>query len=199
MHKNEIFYAHRRLIINSVFEKGGPSVDKEQIIEDLFRKYNSYIYHFLVYYTQSTDVEDLVQECFLKALKGIQQFEGKADPKTWLVSIARRIAIDHHRRKQKQPHLPDNILQLIPSNQLHLEEYVIRKEEIQQIYKAINEMNKKDREVLILRGIMDLSVSETAEVLGWTKHKVNLTLHRALKKLQLQSKEWKEERDYGIQ
>jgi len=169
------------------------------MIEDLFRKYNSYIYHFLVYYTQSTDVEDLVQECFLKALKGIQQFEGKADSKTWLVSIARRIAIDHHRKKQKLPQLPDKLLQIIPSNQLHLEEYLIRKEEIQQIYKAINEMKKKDREVLILRGIMDLSVSETAEVLGWTKHKVNLTFHRALKKLQLQSKEWKEERDYGVQ
>ncbi|MGV3463992.1 MAG: RNA polymerase sigma factor [Heyndrickxia sp.] len=174
-------------------------MDKEHIIEDLFRKYNSYIYHFLVYYTQSMDVEDLVQECFLKALKGIHQFEGKADPKTWLVSIARHIAIDHHRRKQKLPHVPDNILQLIPSNQLHLEEYLIRKEEIQQIYKAINEMKRKDREVLILRGIMELSVTETAEVLGWTKHKVNLTLHRALKKLQLQSKEWKEERDYGFQ
>jgi len=174
-------------------------VDKERIIEDLFRKYNSYIYHFLVYYTQSTDVEDLVQESFLKALKGIHQFEGKADPKTWLVSIARRVAIDHHRRKQKQPHIPDNILQLIPSNQLHLEEYLIRQEEIQLIYKAINEMKKKDRDVLILRGIMDLSVSETAEVLGWTKNKVNLTLHRALKKLQLQSKGWEEEQDYGVQ
>ncbi|MBS4174723.1 RNA polymerase sigma factor [Bacillus sp. FJAT-49736] len=174
-------------------------MDKERIIEDLFQKYNSYIYHFLVYYTQSTDVEDLVQECFLKALKGIQHFEGKADPKTWLVSIARRVAIDHHRRKKRLLYLPENILPLIPSNQLHLEEYLIQKEEIQQIYKAINEMKRKDREVLILRGIMDLSVLETAEVLGWTKNKVNVTLHRALKKLQIQSKEWKEERDYGIQ
>lgn len=173
-------------------------MDKESIIEDLFIKYYSYIYHFLVYYTQSKDVEDLVQECFLKALKGIHQFEGKSDPKTWLVSIARRIAIDHHRRKQKLTQLPKSNLQQIPS-QTHLENQVIQKEEIQQVYMAINEMKKKDREVLILRGIMELSVTETAEILGWSKNKVNLTLHRALKKLQLQSSEGKEVTEYGVQ
>jgi RNA polymerase sigma-70 factor, ECF subfamily len=49
------------------------------------------------------------------------------------------------------------------------------------------------------RGIMDLSVDETADILGWSKNKVNLTLHRALKKLQVRSKEWKEETEYGVQ
>jgi RNA polymerase sigma-70 factor, ECF subfamily len=113
--------------------KGGLSLDKEKMIEQLFIKYNSYIYHFFVYYTQSTDVDDLVQECFMKALKGIHKFEGKSDPKTWLVSIARRVAIDHHRGKRKLNYFPESILQLIPSNQKHVDDQLILKENLQQI------------------------------------------------------------------
>ncbi len=43
--------------------------------------------------------EDLVQETFLSALKGINNFQGKSSLKTWLISILKRKIIDHYRKK----------------------------------------------------------------------------------------------------
>lgn len=63
------------------------------------------------------------------------------------------------------------------------EEIALQREEIQMLYKAMNDCNVNQRTVLILRFIKELSVAETAEVLGWTESKVKTTQHRALKVL----------------
>ena len=46
------------------------------------------------------DVEDLVQETFLIAMKKLSSFKGQSHPKTWLISIARNIVIDQYRRRK---------------------------------------------------------------------------------------------------
>jgi len=46
--------------------------------------------------------EDLVQETFLGALRGREQFKGASSERTWLVSILKRKIIDHLRRKHRE-------------------------------------------------------------------------------------------------
>lgn len=70
-------------------------------ISDWFYLYNKDIYHFLVYYIGSGDVEDLVQEVFIRAIKGFDSYQEQASPKTWLISIARHVAIDEIRRRKR--------------------------------------------------------------------------------------------------
>jgi len=45
--------------------------------------------------------EDLVQETFLSALKGVSNFQGNSSVETWLVSILRRKIIDYYRKKSR--------------------------------------------------------------------------------------------------
>lgn len=45
--------------------------------------------------------EDLVQETFLAALRGIENFKGESSLKTWLIGILRRKIVDHYRRSAK--------------------------------------------------------------------------------------------------
>ncbi|ANF51141.1 hypothetical protein A0O34_11720 [Chryseobacterium glaciei] len=45
------------------------------------------------------DAEDIIQETFLSAYKGLKQFEGKASVKTWLTSILKNKIIDYYRQK----------------------------------------------------------------------------------------------------
>jgi predicted RNA polymerase sigma factor len=54
----------------------------EELIEEWFINYEQAVTSFLVYYTNSLDVEDLVQDTFITAIKKFPQFKEKAHPKT---------------------------------------------------------------------------------------------------------------------
>lgn len=47
--------------------------------------------------------EDLVQDTLIAAVQNYSQFQGRAAPKTWLLSILRRKLVDHYRRRSQQP------------------------------------------------------------------------------------------------
>ncbi|KMZ42662.1 MULTISPECIES: RNA polymerase sigma factor [Bacillales] len=152
-------------------------------IEQWFLTYSQDVYRFLVYYTGRTDIDDLVQETFIRALKAMQGTEVE-NPKTWLFAIARNVAIDERRKTKLISWLPDIFLQHLVSHDITPEESLMLSENKRLLYEMINQLKSSYRDVLILRGIKGLSSKETAEVLGWTEAKVNLTLHRAMKAIQ---------------
>ncbi|NRS49647.1 RNA polymerase sigma factor [Brevibacillus sp. HB2.2] len=152
-------------------------------IEQWFLTYSQDVYRFLVYYTGRTDIDDLVQETFIRALKAMQGTEVE-NPKTWLFAIARNVAIDERRKAKLISWLPDIFLQHLVSHDKTPEESLILSEDKRLLYEMINQLKSSYRDVLILRGIKGLSSKEAAEVLGWTEAKVNLTLHRAIKAIQ---------------
>lgn len=149
-------------------------------IEQWFHAYSNDVYRFLVYYTGRTDIDDLVQETFIRALKAIQHTE-VANPKTWLFAIARNVAIDEKRKTKLLSWLPDLFLQHLVSPEKTPEESLELSEDKRLLYDIINQLKRSYKDVLILRGIKGLSSKETAEVLGWSESKVNITMHRALK------------------
>lgn len=170
-----------RPITQTTTVKGGEHVDKKALIEQWFLRYGDEIYKFLVYYTGTADVEDLVQEVFIKALQALDLFEGRAQPKTWLLSIARNTAIDHRRKQRLRKWLPDSWLQDVRDERKTPEEWLDLHEEQHELYRSLQQLKPAFREVLILRGIKELSARETADILQWSESKVNVTYHRALK------------------
>ncbi|WP_186672179.1 RNA polymerase sigma factor [Sporosarcina sp. BP05] len=61
---------------------------KNHTIEEWFQLYERDITSYLTSYTGSTDVEDLVQETFMIALKKNGWVKGQSHPKTWLMITA---------------------------------------------------------------------------------------------------------------
>ncbi|GAA0329939.1 hypothetical protein GCM10008967_20540 [Bacillus carboniphilus] len=160
-------------------------MSNKEIISQWFHEYSNDVYSFLVYYTGSTDVEDLVQEVFIKALKGLSTFKKEAQPKTWLIRIARNVAIDESRKRKSRAHhysVPIHEWQE-QGHELTPELMVDQQETKATLYQMIQSLKSNDRDVLILRGIKQLSVAETATILKWTESKVRSTYHRALQKL----------------
>ncbi len=163
-------------------------MSNQQIISDWFHDYSDDVYQFLIYRMGSTDVEDLVQEVFIRAIKGLDSFKGNAQPKTWLFSIARNVALDELRKRSRNKwksyltfdanqepvteETPDTLFQEIEENQ--------------KLYEAIQSLKSNYRDVIILRGIKDLTVTETSSILNWSENKVRSTYHRAKKALQKQ-------------
>jgi RNA polymerase sigma-70 factor, ECF subfamily len=157
-------------------------MDKDQMIEYWFNHYADMVKSFLVYYTNSIDADDLVQDVFIKAYNQFESFQGHSHPKTWLISIARNAAIDQARRRSRlkgilEKFKGDSLIQRTP------EEILLRNEVKRELYVKIKKLSSPQREVVILRGIMQLSIKETAEVVGVTEKQVSLIFHRALKKL----------------
>ncbi|WP_335870384.1 RNA polymerase sigma factor [Bacillus sp. 2205SS5-2] len=153
-------------------------MDREEKISEWFHLYSDDVYHFLLYRMGTTEVEDLVQEVFIKAIKGIDYFNGNSSPKTWLFTIARNVAVDEMRkRKWKKWTSFDSIQE--PSDTNTPETIWSKNESQNEIYQAIISLKPTYRDVVILRGIKDLSVSETASVLKWNENKVRITYHRA--------------------
>lgn len=72
-----------------------------QTMEQLYRAYRDDVYRYLCSLTRDADAaEDLLSETFLRALRGLGGYDGRADVKTWLCAIARNAWIDALRRKK---------------------------------------------------------------------------------------------------
>jgi RNA polymerase sigma-70 factor (ECF subfamily) len=159
---------------------------EENEITDWFKEYHNDIYNFLIYYTGSMDVEDFVQETFVKAVRNIHKFKGGSSPRTWLISIARNVVIDASRKRRKEEIKRNRFLQfsLTAKGSDSPEEIVGLSETKLELYMAIRMLKQSYYDVLMLRGINELSVKETAQALNWSESKVNLSYHRALKTLE---------------
>lgn len=164
-------------------------MEYQHIIETWFLKYSDDIYNFLVYYTGNKDVEDIVQEVFVKALKNYPSYNNKSSPKTWLISIARNLSIDYQRRNALLKWFPLDKIINHPSFDQSPDTKIELQADIEYLYENIRKLKRSYQDVLILRGIKGLTTEETAEILDWSQNKVNLTLHRAIKALKKMIKE----------
>lgn len=155
-------------------------------VKDWFREYYNDIFNFLIYYTGTKDVEDLIQETFVKAVRNIHKFKGDSNPKTWLISIARNAAIDESRKRRKEETKRNRLMRLSGMEMTpDSTEIIVGLNETKfELYTAIRMLKQSYYDVQMLRGINELSVQETAQALKWSENKVNLTYHRALKALE---------------
>jgi RNA polymerase sigma-70 factor (ECF subfamily) len=128
--------------------------------------------------------EDLTHDTFIKAYKYYGSFERRANPKTWLFSIAHNITIDFIRKQKPVKLIKDMILTKKDSNLL--EDTIEVKESSRELYKALSKLKESYREVIIIRKIKGFSIQETSEVLNWSESKVKTTLYRAIPALEKQ-------------
>src|SRR3984957_1798180 len=142
------------------------------LIEPYERTVFAIVYSVL---NNAADAEEVAQEAFLKALKGLGSFRGDAKFSTWLVQIALNEA--RARLRQNRSHLHQSLEESgspdgeympmdladwreIPSEALE------RKELRQRIEETLKSLRPIYREVLVLRDIQHLSVAETSQALG---------------------------------
>lgn len=153
-------------------------------IEDIYHKYKKDVNNFLIYYMNTLDVDDVLQETFIKALSALNKNTTVNNMRSWLISIARHAAIDYLRKQKKnQMKLIAYKDESIYQEQLSLEEAFQASERERALLQSVSQLKNTYQEVVILHGIKQFSISETADILNWNENKVRVTYHRALKKL----------------
>ena len=122
--------------------------------------------------------DDVVQEAMLRAFKSLGSLKDEAVVKTWLLTIVRREHARVYERKRLDTRDIDDLsaaeAALIASSE---------DTDIEDMRKAIFELDEEYREPLVLQVLMGLSTAEIAEALELKQGAVLTRLHRARKKL----------------
>ena len=136
------------------------------------------------------DAKDAVQDAFVSAFRGLQNFEGGSLIATWLHRIAVNAALMKLRSRRRKPERSiETLLPAFLEDGHHAENFqewnlpvdtaMMRAETRAVVRKCIGELPDNYRTVLILRDIEELDTDETAERLGLTPNAVKIRLHRA--------------------
>jgi RNA polymerase sigma-70 factor (ECF subfamily) len=153
--------------------------------EELVSRYSPRLFYFLrSRFESDEDIEDLMQETFLRLFQKIDLYDPERRFSTWLYTIAVRLAISRHRAKKPRPlpldpELPEHTS---PSPQ----ERLIQKEEDQarqNIWNLARTLRPNEYQALWLRYAEGLPVKDIAEAMNKTRLGVRAILHRSRQKL----------------
>jgi RNA polymerase sigma-70 factor (ECF subfamily) len=103
------------------------------------------------------EVEDLVQETYLRALGSLPRYRGDAPVRVWLLAIARRVCADHVRRRQRHRRLVDRITGNTRALDVPAPEVVDD---------LLDLLDADRREAFVLTQLVGLSYEEAADVVG---------------------------------
>jgi RNA polymerase sigma-70 factor (ECF subfamily) len=143
--------------------------------EELVCRYSLRLFHFLrPRISTNQDIEDLVQETFLKAFRNIDRYNPEFKFSTWLYTVAIRLAISHYRTNKPKD------LSSIPNHvPVDPEEIVTRKDQSQKIWAIAKSLHNKQYEALWLRYMEDMAVKDISLVMNKTQVQIRVLLHRA--------------------
>ncbi|QOV12164.1 RNA polymerase sigma factor [Viridibacillus arvi] len=161
--------------------------NKENLEDSIIDIYNHHyldVYRFLICFSgNQNDAEDMTQEVFLRVLNNLPSLNRINNLKTWIFSIAKHVAIDHYRKKKFATLFTDGFFLKFKSTDTEPNELFEQSELKKSVHFAISKLKPNFRTVVILRGINEISIKETAEILQCTESKVKVDYHRALKEL----------------
>jgi RNA polymerase sigma-70 factor (ECF subfamily) len=142
------------------------------------------------------DAEEVTQDAFIRAHRGLVNFRGDSAFSTWLYQIATNLARNRYwywwRRKRDKsisfdaPVSGDNdttLAELIPAEQETPEDATVTQEFVSRVAECMDELNEKHREILILRNVRNLAYEEIAEILGISVGTVKSRIARARESL----------------
>ena len=163
---------------------------EDAAFESLVRHFEGMVYSFaLQSLRRREDAEDATQEVFLKLWRTLGTWRDEASVKTYIMRIARNTVIDMIRRRNSRP--TDSLTVEDDDgeeSQLDIADTdtssnpaadYARREQIEEVRRAIDELDADHRELIILRDINGLSYDEIAEATGLYPGTVKSRLSRA--------------------
>lgn len=139
---------------------------------ELYQQYARMVHGLLLARVPHAEVEDMVQDVFLLAMRRLPSLRDENAFPGWLAMIARNQAIDYHRRAPQTTELDETMLRQRPPEP-----------EAVEVLDKIRSMPDAYRETLILRLVEGLTGPEISEQTGLTPDSVRVNLHRGMKML----------------
>jgi RNA polymerase sigma-70 factor, ECF subfamily len=155
----------------------------------LYRRYARMVHGLLLAQVPAAEVEDLVHDVFLRAMRKLDGLRDGDAFGGWLASIARNRAVDHHRaqvpmlRVEAEAALPGSMAAGMAGMAGTVDGRASAEVQAHAVLAIIRELPLAYRETLVLRLVEGMTGPEIAERTGLTPESVRVNLHRGMKKL----------------
>ena len=151
----------------------------------IVRKYQERVYwHIRKMVLCHEDADDLVQDVFVKAWKGLNNFREDSQLFTWLYRIATNETLTFLKKKQKNQVLPLGDAEYHLGNMLESDEYFNGDAVQLKLQKALLTLPEKQRLVFNMRYFEDLKYEEISEIVGTSVGALKASYHYAVQKVE---------------
>jgi RNA polymerase sigma-70 factor, ECF subfamily len=172
--------------------------------EVLVTRHRKPIYNFILRFVRdAAQAEDVMQETFLRVIKGAEAYQRQAKFTTWLYTIARNLCVDASRRgKHRKAASLDApvggdedgaaLIDMVSDGKHGADRHAIDGELRVRMQKAIASLPDEQREIFLLREMADLQFNEIARVVGCPENTVKSRMRYALEKLREALEEYRD-------
>jgi RNA polymerase sigma-70 factor (ECF subfamily) len=163
---------------------------------ELVARHEKRLWNFLRRFVRErTAAEDLLQEVFLRMIKSAPEWQPTAKVTTWLYTIARNLCTDHARRAvhrdavsldghgDREGSGPRPLVDRLPAPMRGADSAVIDREIAARIDAAVAQLPLDQREVFLMREVMDMPFAEIALAVGSSEPTVKSRMRYALERL----------------
>jgi RNA polymerase sigma-70 factor (ECF subfamily) len=162
--------------------------------ELIVHRHRKAIYNFILRFVRdNAQAEDVLQETFLRVIKGADAYEKQAKLTTWLYTIARNLCVDASRRgKHRKAASLDApvgdedgaaLIEFVAGSDAGADRKAISRQLGQRLRQAIESLPDDQREIFLLREVSDLQFNEIAQIVGCPENTVKSRMRYALEKL----------------
>ncbi len=128
------------------------------------------------------DADDVLQNTFIKAWTGIDNFRGEARLSTWLFRIANNETLNFIERRRQSMSLDDDAAVGVAAR-LESDPYFDGDETARQLQDAIQRLPAKQRQVFLMKYFDDMKYEEMSSLLGTSVGALKASYHHAVKKI----------------
>jgi RNA polymerase sigma-70 factor, ECF subfamily len=127
----------------------------------------------------NTDLaEDVTQQAFVQAIRARETFDGRADPVTWICSIARNTLLNHYRREQREWRR-----RVAMVHEIEVPDASRQQADSEDLVRALGLLAPDQRLAIVLKYVDEMSVRDIARTLGRSEQSTESLLSRARARL----------------
>ena len=151
---------------------------------ELVERYEQPLWSFLRRFVgDAATAEDLLQETFLRVVRGAGDWKREAKFSTWLYTIARNLCTDHARRSAFRSATSLDDAGALSSGAPGADGALLDREIAARIDRAVADLPLEQREVFLMREVMELPFAEIARAVGASEPTVKSRMRYALERL----------------
>ncbi len=164
------------------------SKENPDVFGELVSRYQNRLFYYVkrISYFSSEDIEDILQETFMKVYRSLNIFDSDLKFSTWIYQIARNTTIDAIRKKQVRPQTvcfdTEDMVKLLKSD-INIQIHTEAKNYLEIMQDIIKSMPYKYKEVMVLRFLEEKSYEEIMDIIRKPKGTVAALISRGRKML----------------